>query len=384
MPGVLEGIRVIDFGQYIAGPMAAMLLGDQGADVIRIDPPGGPRWNTPANATWNRNKRSIVLNLKQETDLETARQLIAGADVVIENFRPGVMERLGIGWPQLAQVNPQLIYCAVSGFGTTGPERRTASFDGKIQAMSGLMSLTGEPEQGPMRAGFAAADTTTGMMAAYAIACALYQRTHTRQGQFVDVSMLDSMINFLSGTMAEYTVAGCRHAQFGNRSVTRKPTADRFRCGAGYIVLAVLTGKQFASLLRTLDRADALGDPRFADWASRIANAKALRELIEGAMQAGDPKDWEARLTAADVPCATVFSLAEIAEHPQVAHRKLLQEVETPYGPVRLVGPAFHLAHGQGGFARPVADVGEHTDAVLAAAGYDAAEVAGLRERGVI
>lgn len=392
-----EGVRILDFTHYLAGPFATFQLALQGADVVKVEALDGDasraspiagEWSeqrlSPSWMAVNANKRSLTLDLARPEAVEIVHRLAAEVDVVCENFRPGVMERLGIGWPQLSAINPRLVYCGISGFGSTGPERRTASFDGKIQAMSGLMSLTGEPVNGPMRAGFAAADITTGMTAAFAVASALFQRTHTGLGQFVDVAMLDAMLNILAPQVAEYTVLGHRHAQLGNGSVSRKPTADRYRCGAGYIVLAVLTDAQFANLLRTLGRADALADPRFADWAARTTHVDALRALIEEAMRDGDPKQWEQRLTAADVPCATVHTIAEIVAHPQLGHRGFLQQADTPRGKVTLAGAGFRLAHGNGGIDRPLALPGEHNDAVLGALGYDAARIASLRARKVI
>jgi crotonobetainyl-CoA:carnitine CoA-transferase CaiB-like acyl-CoA transferase len=392
-----EDVRILDFTHCLAGPFATFQLALQGADVIKVEPRGGDgmrigpvskEWSErgmgPASMAVNAGKRSITLDVTRPEGADIVRGLATRVDVVVENFRPGVMERLGIGFTQLSAVNPQLIYCGISGFGATGPKAGSPSFDGKIQAMSGLMSLTGEPEQGPMRAGFAAADISSGMMAAFAIASALYQRTHTSRGQFVDVAMLDSMLNFLGGLVAETTVAGYRHTQFGNRSVSRKPTADRFRCSHGFIVLAVLTEKQFTALMTVLGRPDVLRDPRFGDWYTRTEHAAELRAVIETAFGDGEPKELEARLSAASVPCATVYRLEEIIEHPQVAHRGLLQPVETPHGPVKLVGTAIHLAHGQGGINRPVARPGEHNDEVLAMIGYDASGVAELRERHII
>jgi crotonobetainyl-CoA:carnitine CoA-transferase CaiB-like acyl-CoA transferase len=386
-----SNVRVLDFTHYLAGPFSTFQLALQGADVIKVEPIGGDGMRlSPVSREWserglapgwmavNANKRSITLDLAKPEAVEIIHKLASQADLVVENFRPGVLERLGIGWSQLSVLNSRLIYCAISGFGSTGPERGTASFDGKIQAMSGLMSLTGVAENGPMRAGFAAADVTAGMMAAYAMACALYQRTHTGVGQFVDVSMLDAMLNFLSLPVAEYTVSGFRHTQFGNRSVSRKPTADRFRCADGFIVLAVLTDKQFTRLMQTLGCEDALQDARFADWFSRTENATALREIIESAMQDGDPKSWEQRLTQADVPCATVYSIAEIVDHPQILHRGLLRTTETPFGAVRLVGPGFTMAHGSGGIDRPAVLPGTNTDELLGSIGYSDAEVAQL------
>jgi crotonobetainyl-CoA:carnitine CoA-transferase CaiB-like acyl-CoA transferase len=250
--------------------------------------------------------------------------------------------------------------------------------------MSGLMTLTGEPVNGPMRAGFAAADIATGITGAFAIATALYQRTHTGRGQFVDIAMLDSMLGMLSGQVAEWMVSGYRHQQYGNRSVSMKPTADRFRCGDGWLVLAVLTDPQFQRLMKALDREDALADARFADWFTRMEHAQPLREVIERALEGATPAQWEARLTEADVPCAVVTSIPEIVGHPQLAHRGFLQQADTPHGPVTLAGPAFRFEHGNGGIDRPLATPGMHNDEVLASIGYDAAAIDALREAGVI
>jgi crotonobetainyl-CoA:carnitine CoA-transferase CaiB-like acyl-CoA transferase len=312
------------------------------------------------------------------------KKLAATADVVWENFRGGVMERLGLGYEALSAVNPRLIYCSVSGFGQTGPERTTAAFDGKLQAMSGIMSITGEPAHGPTRAGFAICDTIGGMTAALAVSSALYQRTHTGRGQLVDVAMLDAALAFIPGTVSEYTVAGIEARQLGNGSVSRKPTASRFRARGGYIVLAVLTEKQFVSLMKTLGRADALADPRFKDWAARTANEPALREIIEAALAADDPKSWEARLTAADVPCGSIWKIDEIVKHPQLEHRDVLQTIDSRYGPMRLVGAGFRLEHGSPGLDREPPTLGEHTDEILKEAGYAAEEIERLRREAVI
>jgi crotonobetainyl-CoA:carnitine CoA-transferase CaiB-like acyl-CoA transferase len=391
------GVRILDFTHYLAGPFCTFQLAVQGADVIKVEAVegdamrlsgSGNEWTqrqlSPSWMAVNANKRSMTLDLTKPAAREIVERLAAEVDVVCENFRPGVLERRGMGWSQLSKINPRLIYCGISGFGTTGPERGTASFDGKIQAMSGLMSLTGEPVNGPMRAGFAVADITTGITAAFAVASALFQRTHTGEGQFVDVAMLDSMVGFLSGQVAEYTTTGQRHQQLGNGSVSGKPTADRFRCGDGFLVLAVLTDKQFGNLMRALGREDALRDPRFADWPSRSANKAALRELIEAAMRDGDPASWERRLIDADAPCGQVNSIADVTAHPQLAHREMIQEVSTPYGPVRLAGSAFRMAHGTGGLDRPIALPGEHTDEVLASIGYDPQAIAALRADKVV
>jgi crotonobetainyl-CoA:carnitine CoA-transferase CaiB-like acyl-CoA transferase len=391
------GVRILDFTRYLAGPYGTYQLALLGADVIKIESHEGDETRiSPADPTWaerkmapsflsmNGNKRSITLDLRRPEAVEIVKRLVGGADVVWENFRGGVMDRLGLGYETLSAINPRLIYCGVSGFGRTGPERTTAAFDGKLQAMSGIMSITGEPASGPTRAGFALCDTIGGITAALAVASALYQRTHSGRGQLVDVAMLDAALAFIAGPVSEYTVAGVEQRQIGNGSVSRKPTASRFRCGDGYLVLAVLTEKQFAALMQTLGRADALADPRFKDWPARTANEPALRAIIEEALAAGDPRTWEARLTAADGPCGSIWKIEEIVRHPQLEHRDVLQTIDSRYGPLRLVGAGFRLEHGGPGIDREPPTLGEHTDEVLREAGYSAEEIARLRRDAVV
>jgi crotonobetainyl-CoA:carnitine CoA-transferase CaiB-like acyl-CoA transferase len=390
-------IRILDFTRYLAGPYGTYQLALLGADVLKIESREGDEtrhllvsreWADRKMASSflavNANKRSITLDLRKPEAVEVIKRLVPGADVVWENFRPGVMDRLGLGYETLSALNPRLVYCAVSGFGHTGPERTTAAFDGKLQAMSGIMSITGDPAGGPMRAGFAICDTIGGMTAALAVSSALFQRTHTGRGQFVDVAMLDAALAFIPGPICEYTVAGIEQKQIGNGSVSRKPTAGRFRAGQGYLVLAVLTDKQFAGLMRTIGRAEALEDPRFKDWRARTDNEPALREIIEAALAADEPKSWEARLTAADVPCATVWKIHEIVKHPQLESRDVLQPVDTRYGPLQLVGAGFRLAHGNPSIDREPPTLGEHTDEILAEAGYTPAEIERLRRDAVV
>ncbi len=386
-----SGIRILDFTQVFAGPFGSYQLALLGADVVKVERPGGEDMRTaPPSREWaerdmspmwasaNANKRALELDLKDPDAVAALRQMAKRADVVMENFRPGVMDRLGLGYEALSALNPRLIYCAVSGFGQTGPERETPAYDGRIQATSGIMSLTGYPESGPVRAGFAVCDAIGGMTAAFAVASALFQRSHTGKGQLVDVAMLDATLAFLSPTAAEYLLAGHVQGQYGNQAVSRRPTANLFRAGDGHLLLAVNNEKQFRALAAALGREDLPDDPRFADWEARGQNAAALREIVEAAFAEGGAEVWEARLAEAGAPASRIRSIAEAVEHPQLAHRSVLQEVEGPWGPMRLVGSGFRLAHGSGAVDRPPPLPGQHNEELLREAGLEEALLARL------
>src|SRR5580698_9431917 len=375
------GIRILDFTRYVAGPFGTYQMALLGADVVKIEPKAGDdmrhsqmskEWAAkglgPSFMGINANKRSLTLDLQKPKAVEIVKRLVKTADVVWENFRPGIMERFGLGYEVLKGINPSLIYCAVSGFGQNGPERGTAAFDGKLQAMSGIMSITGHEDKGPTRAGFALCDTIGAMTAAFAVSSALYQRTVTGEGQFVAV----------------YTVTGHIHRQFGNLSSTGKVTGNRFKAGEGDLMLAVMTERQFANLMKGLGREDALSDPRFADWPSRSKNEPALRAIIEDALASDSAKNWEQRLTAADVPCAGIWTISEIVHHPQLAHRDVLQKIASPDGELTLVGSGFRLAHGGGSIDRPPPRIGEHNAEILAEAGYTTTEITAFAEEGVV
>jgi crotonobetainyl-CoA:carnitine CoA-transferase CaiB-like acyl-CoA transferase len=391
------GVRILDFTQVLAGPYGSYQLALLGADVIKVERTEGEDMRrTPLSREWaergmapswlaiNGNKKSLTLDFRKPAAIEIIRKLAAKADVVMENFRGGVMDRLGAGYKALSEINPKLIYCAISGFGQTGPYSHEAGYDGKIQALSGIMSITGHPEMGPTRAGFAVCDVLSGMTAAFAISSALYQRTHTNKGQFIDVSMLEASLAFLSTQVADFTVAGHRQEQFGNQAISRKVTANLFRAKDSYLLLAVNDEKQYRALMTTLNRIDVFDDPRFGDWFLRKENETALRQIIEAALTKQDAKAWEKELNAAGAPSASIWTIEEVIAHPQIVAREVMQSVATQYGMLRLMGSGFQMAHGGGHLDTAPPELGADTDTILAELGYDKAAVAALHADGVL
>ena len=392
-----EGVKILDFTQVLAGPYASYQLALLGADVIKVERREGEDMRrTPLSREWaerglapafqaiNGNKRSLTLDLQKPDAISIVKKLSSQVDVVMENFRPGVMDKLGIGYEALSAINPKLIYCAVSGFGQTGPDRLRPGYDGKMQALSGIMAITGHPETGPTRAGFAVCDVLSGATAAFGVSSALYQRDRTGKGQFVDVSMLEATMAFLSGQIADWSVAGHRQQLSGNQAVSRKTTANLFKAGDGYILLAVNNEKQYRALMSALGREDTLSDPRFADWFSRNENEPALRAIIEAALAAKPAREWETILEDAGAPCSSIWTIEEVIDHPQIAARGAIQELDTPYGRLRFAGSGFKLAHGGGRLDRMAPELGADTDAVLGELGFDAAEIAALRAREIV
>jgi crotonobetainyl-CoA:carnitine CoA-transferase CaiB-like acyl-CoA transferase len=397
-PGVrpFANVRVLDFTQVLAGPYGSYQLALLGADVIKVERREGEDMRrTPLSREWagrgmapswlaiNGNKRSLTLDLQKPAAIEIVSRLVARADVVMENFRPGVMDRLGIGYQALRTINPKLIYCTISGFGATGPYRNEAGYDGKIQALSGIMSLTGHKEMGPTRAGFAVCDVLSGMTAAFAVSSALYQRTHTGEGQFIDVSMLEASLAFLSTQIADFTVAGHQQEQFGNQAISRKVTANLFRAKESWLLLAVNNDRQYERLMTELGRADVLDDPRFSDWFQRKEHETALRAIIEEALAGADAKTWEKRLNDAGAPCASIWRIEEVIEHPQIVARSAMQTTDTEFGPLRLMGSGFQMAHGGGRLDHAPPVLGAHTDEILSELGYSVEQVNALRQENV-
>ena len=317
MPGVLEGIRVIDFGQYIAGPMAAMLLGDHGADVIRVDPPGGPRWNTPANATWNRNKRSIVLDLKQDADRETARQLIAGADVVIENFRPGVMDRLGVGATAMTTANPRLVYCSLPGFGTDDPRAQVKAWEGVVGAATGAYRPGGHGDddiQGrPVYTVIPYGSAYAAFLCAVTVAMALNARSRSGLGQRVEIPLFD----------ATFTVVGARGLLVNGKS-EKEPEFNWSRqlpCKDGRWLMYVANNKKFGAFIESIG---------MDKWRDAKLPAKELAQKFDDVMRARTGTEWEDIIAEIGSEGVICHSSAEWLQHPQALQSKIIADYDDP------------------------------------------------------
>jgi crotonobetainyl-CoA:carnitine CoA-transferase CaiB-like acyl-CoA transferase len=333
---VLAGVRVVEQGSFISGPCAAMLLGDLGAEVIKVErPDGGDPFRafdgglySPHFQGYNRNKRSIALDLKHEDDRRVFTDLIAGADVFIQNFRPGVAERLGFGAAELRARNPQLIYCAITGFGDSGPYFERPAYDTVAQAMSGFLGLMLDASQ-PRVTGPAVADTLTGLYAAYGILGALHERERSGVGRTVDVSMIEAMAHFCIEPFANLFASGASPGPYGRAAVAQ---AHVYRCADGKLLALHLSSpeKFWTGLLGAIERPDLADDPRFNPRARRIAEHQALIEVLRPVLAGRSRADWMARLEGCDVPFAPVYELEEVLDDPHVRHLGLEIAVEHP------------------------------------------------------
>ena len=383
--GPLKGIRVIDLTTVISGPVCTMLLADQGADVVKIEPPGGDIARRTAGdgeftamfVSSNRGKRSIALDLKQPAALEALRRLIAGADVLVQNFRPGTMERLGLHEPAMRQLNPRLVYLSISGVGETGPYVKKRVYDPVIQSLSGMTDVQADQVTGrPQMIRTIVADKTTAVHAAQAVCAALFARERTGEGQHIRLSMLDTMIAFLwPEAMTQYTVVGKEGSGAGSA-----PRPDLvFRTLDGYITVGSVSDSEWRGLCGVLGRPDWIDDPRFRTTALRGANAAERLTLVGEILAGGVSQDWLDRLDAADVPCAPVLRRGEVMNNVQVINNELIDLMEQPgLGTVRQPRPAARFEKTPAGIGGPAPRIGEHTEAILAEAGYAPAEIGAL------
>src|SRR5882757_7999397 len=391
MAGLLAGTRVLDMTNVLAGPFCCYQLALLGADVIKVEVPGSgdlarqlgadPELNRRGMGAsflaQNAGKRSITLNLKSSKGREAFIRLVATADVVVENFRPGVMERLGLGYGALKAARPSIIYCAISGFGQDGPLKLNPAYDQIIQGLSGVMSVTGDAQSAPLRVGYPVADTMGGMTAAFAIAAALFRRERTGEGELIDVSMLESSLVAMGWAVSNWLIAGVKPQPMGNENMTASPSGA-FRTGQGLLNIAANKQEQFETLCGLIGRADLVADPRFAAREDRKARRFELNAEIERALAARSATEWSELLNRNGVPAGEVLDVPSVLEHPQIVERGLLKTfdaVPDVDGPVSVVRSGFRLASGDPAPASAPPALGADTADLLAELGYSQREM---------
>ncbi|HKT40695.1 MAG TPA: CoA transferase [Ktedonobacterales bacterium] len=389
--GILTGIRVADFTRVVSGPFATMLLGDLGADVFKIERPGTGDdtrgWGPPfvgSESTYffsvNRNKKSVVLDLRTDEGRAQARRLSLSCDVVVENFRPGYMDRVGLGYETLRAERSDIIYCGISGFGQTGPYRDRAGYDVPIQAMGGLMSITGEPERPPVKTGVALVDVIAAQYAFSGILAALYHRERTGEGQRVDVSLLGAELAALINVASAYLVAGEMPIRRGTAHASIVPY-QVFGASDGYVMIGAANDKLFAAFCAEAGRPEWASDPRFMTNVDRVQNREALLPLIDELVRTDTVANWVERLQRAGVAVAPVNDVAQAFADPQVAQSGQVVTIAHPVaGDLPLVGPAALYSQTPAEVRLPPPLLGEHTAEVLSSLGYGQSAGANAKE----
>lgn len=394
----LEGITVVDATHVMAGPFCTYLLRLLGARVIKIEKPGegdvmrqyardpGFEQMAPPFMAFNAGKESLTVDLKQPRGVEIIRRLAEKADVFVENFRPGVMARLGLGYEQLRSSNDRLIYCSLSGFGQSGPMRDYPAYDHIVQGVCGVMSLTGEPGSGPTKVGFPVVDTFTGYSAAFAILAAIQQRERTGKGQQVDVAMLDCALVLMVSMVAPYLTTGVPPEKVGNRGFNGSPTSSMFYTKDRPITLGANTQRQFETMCKLIERADLSEDPRFLTAAEREQRDAALREEIQPALLKRSATEWERLLNAAGVPAGVVRTIPEILSEPHLQTRNLVLPLPATSSGAKgfALNVGFQLQHGATEHLRAPPTLGEHTRSILEELGYSSSSVAALAAAEVV
>ena len=375
----LGGVRIVDLTQVMAGPFCTMLLADLGADVIKVEPPNGDlsrsmggrrlqmkgKDNAPFFAL-NRNKRSVVLDLKEPGDRDRLLALLRDADVLVESFRPGVAERLGVGYERVQAVNERLVYASISGFGQTGPWADRPGFDLIAQAMSGVMSVTGSDEAEPVKAGIPVSDLAAGLYAANGILAALLARQQTGRGQRVETSLFEAALGLSVWEATEYWATGEAPRPLGSAHRLSAPY-QALRARDGFLTIAALTTSHWERLCNVLDRPELATDSRFATNADRLANLEELDRELERALAAHTVEEWVELLLAEGVPCGPILDYAQVFAAPHTAARGMVETVDHPVdGPVRTLGIPVKLSETPGNVRRPPPLLGEHTNAVMA------------------
>lgn len=396
-----EGIRIIDFSQVLSGPYGTEQLALLGADVIKFErPPIGDEARTFCTSkdllarglgssflSLNAGKRSMSLDLKKPAAIELVKRLIPSADVIVENFRPGAMARMGLSYEDVLKIKPDIVYCSITGYGQKGPDANSPAYDGAIQAASGVMSVTGEPDGRPLRVGFPFSDVAAGAATALAIAASLYRRLATGKGQYIDLAMVDTTLSMMSPIVGYWLIAGTVPGRLGNMAWSRRPTSDMFKTRDGYLMFVVNTEPHFLRFCNAIGRADLPADPRFTDWPSRSENVVALRAEIESALAARGSLEWEPHLKAAGVTVSRVKTIADALQSEQMAYRNLVLTLHGTAGidgPIRVLNAPYSCNEDSPGTDRPPPGIGEHNDEILHELGLTGEDIAQLRLTGVL
>ncbi len=399
----LEGIRVLDLTRAMAGPFCTMMLGDLGADVIKVERPGrgdesrgwGPPFvgrpygPYPGESAYflsaNRNKRGITVNLKSQDGVQIVRQLAAKSDALVENFRTGVLDGMGLGYEELRSVNPGLVYCSISGYGRTGPYADRPGYDFVIQAEGGFMGITGPEEGPPFRVGVPIIDITAGMFSSTAILAALRARDLTGEGQLVDLSLLDTQVALLANVASNFLVGGLEPRRLGNSHPNITPY-EAFRARDRWFALAAANERQWAILCDVIGQPGLRNDPRFIDNNARVDNREALREVLDAAFVSRDAEEWLGEFRRAGLPCGPINTIPEVFAHPQADARSLIANVEhNSAGIVQFPGFPYKLSETPASVRMPPPVLSQHTEEVLTQLlDYSPTDVATLSERGVV
>jgi len=395
MTQALEGIKVLDLSRALAGPYCTMMLADMGAEVIKVEMPGrgddsrswGPPFVEGESAYFmsiNRNKKSITLNMKSEKSTEIIYKLIKQSDVLVENFRPGAMERLGLSYERMKEINPGIIYASISGFGQDGPYRMLPGFDQVLQGMGGLMSITGEPDGPPIKVGVAIADITGGMFTAYGILVALYNRKNTGKGQMIDVSLLDSQVAQLTYRAGAYLTSGEIPQPVGSGHPVIVPY-QAFKAKDVYINIAVGNDQLWQRFCKAVGLEKVMGDPKFATNAKRVENREEIVKIISDLIATRNGEEWLKIITDAGVPCGPIYTIDKIFSDPQVLHRQMLKELDHPKaGKIKVTGIPVKLSDTPGEVKTAPPLLGQHTQEILSELGYNNRDVEKLRQEKVI
>ena len=390
----LDDLIVVDLTRALAGPYCTMMLADLGARVVKVETPDGGDdtrgWGPPFYdgesayfLSINRNKQSLALNLKDRRGRDLLLRLACRADVLVENFRPGTMDRLGLGYATVREMAPRMVYCSISGFGQTGPYRERAAYDLIVQGMGGIMGITGEPDGAPMRVGVAIADICAGMFAAYGILAALRVRERTGTGQWVDAAMLDGQVAWMTYMGANYFATGENPPRVGSAHLNLVPYQP-FPTRDGFVNVAVGSEGLWHKFCEALETPIAT-DPRFATNADRVRHREVLIDMLMPVFARRTTAAWVERLLRAGVPAGPIYRMNEVMEDAQVRHREMVVEVEHPRaGRIRVNGVPVKFSETPGGVVAPPPVLGEHSEAVLRELGCDIAEISALRRDGVI